>query len=697
MKLSLITLLSSFYVLHTITATSILPPWPLEGTVDYVKQLSQTIPLQKTTGLTKKDYLTTINGVVQFFRQYQNASGNIIDPYRGLETQYATPCFAFACATVYTQGLDNTLLNNCTAAVSATLDELAYDTCADGHCVFYMKPIMFSYRLLSPLVSSSIKAQWDNYLTLLNPWNDFKFPSNNWGLVGTLDMLRTTYITNFGNTSWWMAMLDAQLSIPDVTFTPNGLYQDHSGLNNLNPLPYDTFPISGYLTVMLKEGYNLTWAPFINETVTRGAWSHMLMQSPWGEIPTGGRSSQHTWNEAVSAVAYEIFASYYNDIGDTHSACMFKRAAHLSHGSVRRWQNPSGSFQIVKNHFDPSLRWGYEEYSYLSNYNLLPASMLAAAYMYSDDSIPECSAPADVGGFVFELPEHHLVIGNVGGVYVEIETYADPHYDPMGLHRIHINTCGVGQANACVATYALLSPTAGPPFFTPPGSGIAIGPWWSTAADAPDSRTALAGFNYSNVAGISFVPGWNTNQTIITFSIEYYLLLNGAIVTQDYTVSVNSDGSNPQISVVSSVNLAGGIAIMERAKQRNITLDNEHIIQATKLGIMDKDWVTTSPAANLTRFGTQFPVFQYDGATNTTANLNTVARTLTISGPANKSWGTIVYSVPPPQPDHQDTWIYDPSPAAATVCRNGLMGTSWVETNFSTSSPSMTQIITATN
>ena len=28
------------------------------------------------------------------------------------------------------------------------------------------------------------------------------------------------------------------------------------------------------------------------------------MQSPWGEIPTGGRSSQHTWNEAVSALAY---------------------------------------------------------------------------------------------------------------------------------------------------------------------------------------------------------------------------------------------------------------------------------------------------------------------------------------------------------------------------------------------------------
>lgn len=559
-----------------------------------------------------------------------------------------------------------------------------------------MKPIMFAYRIMSPLVSSAVKNQWDTYLSTLNPWNDFKFPSNNWGLVGTLDMLRTTYITHYGNTSWWTAMLDAQLSIPDVTFTANGLYQDHSGMNNLNPLPYDTFPISGYLTVMLKEGYNLTWAPFINETVTRGAWSHMLMQSPWGEIPTGGRSSQHTWNEAVSALAYEIFASHYNDIGDTQSACMFKRAAHLSHGSVRRWQNPDGSLQIVKNHFDPSLRWGYEEYSYLSNYNLLPASMLAAAYMYADDSIPECSAPADVGGFVFELPEHHLVIGNVGGVYVEIETYGDPHYDPIGLHRVHINTCGVGQSNTCVATYALLGPTAGPPFYTEPGTGIAIGPWWSTS-DAPNTQISLAGLNYSNIAGIAFTPGWNTNQTVITFSIEYYLLLNGIIITQDYIVSVNDDGSSPQISVTSSIALPGGLAILERAKDRKVTIDKDHIERATKLGIMDKNWNRTSLSANLTRFGTQFPVFQYDGATNTTAVLNSVARTLTISGPANQTWGTVQYTVPEPAPGHNDTWTYNPNPAVATVCRNGLMGTAWVETNFDTPTPSMTQIITATN
>ena len=32
------------------------------------------------------------------------------------------------------------------------------------------------------------------------------------------------------------------------------------------------------------------------------------MQSPNGELPTGGRSAQHQWNEAQQCVSYEIWA-----------------------------------------------------------------------------------------------------------------------------------------------------------------------------------------------------------------------------------------------------------------------------------------------------------------------------------------------------------------------------------------------------
>lgn len=53
-------------------------------------------------------------------------------------------------------------------------------------------------------------------------------------------MLRTDYITHFGNSSWWHAELDYQLGDPNALtnfLTSNGLYQDHSGMDGLNPLP----------------------------------------------------------------------------------------------------------------------------------------------------------------------------------------------------------------------------------------------------------------------------------------------------------------------------------------------------------------------------------------------------------------------------------------------------------------------------
>jgi hypothetical protein len=534
-------------------ATAALPPWPLESTVEAARSYAAAATLARPTGLRRADYLDTITKVVGFWTQYQNASGNIIDPYRGEETQYATPCYAFACATALP--LLPGLLPNCSAALGAATRELATRTCADGHCVFFMKPVMFAYRLLAPQVDAGTLAAWDAALGAMDPYRDFGFPvSGNWGLVGTLDMLRTTYITKFGNDSWWRAELDFQLggqSIPD-TFTANGMYQDHSGEEGLNPLPYDTFPLSGYLTVMLQEGYNGTWAPTIRELTRRAAWTHMLMQSPFGEVPTGGRSSQHTWNEAVSALAYEVNAVRSAAEGDAGAACLFQRAAHLSHESVRRWQVlPSGRLQIVKNHFDPALRWGFEGYSYNSQYSLLPAAMLAAAYHYADasDAIPECATFADAGGFVFELPEHHLVIANAGGLYVEVETAADPHYESTGTNRVHVDTCGAA-APPCAALGALATLSASPP---QEQGGFTYGPWWTTASGASAS---LGNASYAEVAAATMVPGWVAAATEVRFEVSF-VLTSGVVVRQAFALSA-TNASAPTLSIASSISQMGG-------------------------------------------------------------------------------------------------------------------------------------------
>jgi len=82
-----------------------------------------------------------------------------------------------------------------------------------------LQPVMFAYRLFkkSGAVDPSIVAQWDSNLEKMNPWKDFGFPGNNWGLVGAAgDLLRTQLIAQFGNTSWSDAMLAKQFTPPDV-------------------------------------------------------------------------------------------------------------------------------------------------------------------------------------------------------------------------------------------------------------------------------------------------------------------------------------------------------------------------------------------------------------------------------------------------------------------------------------------------
>jgi hypothetical protein len=58
---------------------------------------------------------------------------------------------------------------------------------------------------------------------------------------------------------------------------------------------------------------------------------------------------------------------------------------------------------ILPTRFDPALRFGYEDYSFDTNYNLLPASMLATAYHYADDSIAEGNSFAEVPCLLFTV------------------------------------------------------------------------------------------------------------------------------------------------------------------------------------------------------------------------------------------------------------------------------------------------------
>ncbi len=228
-----------------------------------------------------------------------------------------------------------------------------------------------------------------------------------------------------------LEFVERHLAVQLGKMTAEWLYVDPGA-----PMAYDLFPRHA-LAIMLERGYDGPFSAVLDDLMDRGAWTSLLIQSPTGECSIGGRSAQHQWNEAMQTVAFEIWARRRSRAGDTTGARAFKRAAHLALASLRRWTRPSGDVWIVKNRFDPSVRHGFERYSFHSQYNLLTASMLATAWQFADDAIPEGASPADVGGFVVELPRFHKIIANAGGLYLEIETSAAARDNSTGLTRIH--------------------------------------------------------------------------------------------------------------------------------------------------------------------------------------------------------------------------------------------------------------------
>jgi hypothetical protein len=251
----------------------------------------------------------------------------------------------------------------------------------------------------------------------------------------------------------------------------------------------------------------------------RASWTSLLVQSPIGEWPTGGRSAQHQWNEAMQCMTYEIWARREQRQGDPAAAAMFKRAAHLALESVRRWVRPSGELWIVKNRFDPGERHGFMGYSSHSQYNLLATSMLCTAWLFADEAVPEGVCPAETGGFAFELPDFHKVIANAGGLYVEVDTTAAPEYNSTGLIRVH--KTGV-------------DPLVGPTDVSDSKDGsAAVGIAWREG----DKWQSLAGLTKKEIERTEFSTGKNAPDHV-RFKVRYVLKKpNIVAVDEDYDLT----------------------------------------------------------------------------------------------------------------------------------------------------------------
>lgn len=512
------------------------------------------------TGLRREDYLRMIAAQVDFWKGKQNASGAIIDPYMNREHQYSTPAFAHAAAALVAWQGRKDLVEPASKALDWSIRSLRERKAADGHEDFFPPMIAHAMELLRPHVDAARYKGWEDGVKAIDPAKTYrKAPgSMNWNVVAACG---EALFAKMGLRKGGYP--DDSFSAQAKHFTsPYGLYVE-------GPMAYDIFPRM-FWEDALAQGFDGRSRKPLEELMRRAAATSLFMQSPWGEWPAGGRSAHHQWNEAVQCAVYEINAAESQARGDALMAAAYKRAAHLALRSMKRWVRPSGELQVVKNFADPIQRHAYEAYSGNTQYNLLPMSMLALAAQYAEKTEPvaEKPAPADVGGFAFEVPELHKIFANAGGTYLEIDTLADPHYDATGLIRVHSPGISpqIGPSDSVLAKAAYSAP--GP---SHPATNTAIGAEWQDDKGAwhrvgefgeasGSKRAALAAvsaspnkvaFTVTYDGGRTGARGVVERYTVIPGRVEVAAIVDGAKGALRYSWPVLADDgkSKPAISV----------------------------------------------------------------------------------------------------------------------------------------------------
>jgi hypothetical protein len=475
------------------------------------------LQLFRSTGLTRADYLTLIAGEVDFWKTQQNpTTGAIIDPYRGGEFQYSTPAFAHAAAALVAYAGREDLIEAAALALDWSARTLSARKAASGHEDFFAPMIAHSIRLLKPFVPAERAAAWEYDIWYFEPFLVYRYQPgvNNWNVVAASGEALFQM----------MGIRDAGHRFAEASFARQGRhFRSPYGLYLEGPMAYDHFPRL-WLGDLLARGYNGPYHQELGETLRRGAITSLFMQSPTGELPAGGRSAHHQWNEAQQCVTFEIYAARALAAGDADLAAYFKRAARLSLGSMRRWVRPSGEMQIVKNWVDPAEQHGYETYSAHSQYNLLPMSMLAIAFEHAESTevVAELPAPADLGGFVLHLEELHKVFANAGGAYVEVETAGDHAYDATGLIRAHFagHSPQLGPSDSVLAAPKYIISDKGQ---RPATTGVGVA--WLGA----DGAWRHLGELTASQIGSAAVQTGQTGAERVTFSVRYTGDLGGGV------------------------------------------------------------------------------------------------------------------------------------------------------------------------
>jgi hypothetical protein len=273
---------------QTSAPSEILEHHPLASTIAELRSRALAADSFRESGLTKVDYLTLIAANVDFFKQHQDARGAIIDPYDKNERQYSTPAFALDAAIVVRDLKRDDLLEPATRAMSFTIAALANRTTADGHADFYIPLIMHARRILKDRVPAETLATWDEQLRGLVPERTYRDTgaNNNWNLVNVCGELlrRQDGLVSQDQLAPQLAYIDKSLASQLKHFTPMGMFTDPN-----SPLAYDVFPRLWLEDVTADGAYRGLHSEQLWTDLTLGGLTTLLLFSPSGEWPSGGR------------------------------------------------------------------------------------------------------------------------------------------------------------------------------------------------------------------------------------------------------------------------------------------------------------------------------------------------------------------------------------------------------------------------
>jgi len=264
-------------------------------------------------------------------------------------------------------------------------------------------------------------------------------------------------------------------------FTGNGLYRDPG-----DPMLYD-LSVRQNLGELLHYGYDGALQPVLAELLRRAGLCTLLMQSPLGWAPYGGRSNLFVHNEAMQAYVCETEARRWHDLSRPGLAAAFRGAARRSLGAIRPFVADCRPPHALKNRFSPATKVGRDSgYGEYAVYSLLAASLLARTYLVADRRIPAGTEwPGKRGSLLNLYPEFHRLFANCGDTQVEMDTQAQAGQDATGIGRIHrlgVPSC-LGLSLSVAAAPRYLTGAAGT------GRDLALGPAWQAASG---EWTALA-------------------------------------------------------------------------------------------------------------------------------------------------------------------------------------------------------------